>query len=64
MAPVVYMSAATMNRTPMVKIPELENPRRHPSSGAKRKVITSVNAPKKIAAGGNLVLITAVSQVG
>ena len=44
MAPVVYMPAATMNRAPMVNMPELENPRRHSSNGAKRKVITSVSA--------------------
>ena len=58
MAPVVYMPAATMNRAPMVSIPALENPRRHSSSGVKRNVITSVSAPIKMAAGGNLVLIS------
>ncbi len=54
-APVEYMPAATMKSAPMVSTPELAKPARLRSSGARRKVMHSVSAPRKTVTGGNLV---------
>jgi hypothetical protein len=54
-APVEYMPAATMKSAPMVSTPELAKPARLRSSGARRRVMQRVRAPRKTVTGGSFV---------